>query len=197
MFGPGFNSPQLHNPTNDHSPRLDIQLEARVVSVYLQSKHINKRLYNMKRSYSVVYHRPAGHTFTDQDVQYVWIHASEYANIFGEKRKNGALGDYVSISYQDKKIYRKVETTGHLGVGKNSIALSYNSLAELGLLKAPNENLGEAKLLQKVYVQPASTHQFNWNHPDRGERLNHRISSIALLVSSVSIIFGILSLIIL
>lgn len=109
----------------------------------------------MRRSYSVIYHQPAGHTFTDQDVQYVWIHASEYANIFGEKRKNGALGDYVSISYQEKKIYRKVETTGHLGVGKDSIALNYNSLAELGLLKDPNEDLGAEKLLQKVYVQPA------------------------------------------
>ncbi len=146
----------------------------------------------MKHPSNVICHQPAGHTLTDQETQYVWIHASQYAPIFGKKRKNGALRDYVSISYQGKKIYRKVETSGHLDVGKTSIALNYNSLAELGLLNSSSKgSQGNNLQTQVVDVQPASTHQFNWFHPDRGVRLDNRISLIAMLLSIIGIIFGI------
>ena len=125
---------------------------------------------------------PPGNCLTYEYDYFVWIHSSNFREIFGSPRTLSGRRNHVKISYGGKTIYRTIETAGCKGVNKDTVGLSYNSLCDLGCNPRELENV-------ELKIEPASGIMSLLHNPDSAKR----ISFLTTLASFVlGLIVGIL-----
>lgn len=121
---------------------------------------------------------PPGNCLTYEYDYFVWIHSSNFREIFGSPRTLSGRRNHVKISYGGKTIYRTIETAGCKGVNKDTVGLSYNSLCDLGCNPRDLENV-------ELKIEPVSGYTYLLNHPDSDRRIAQKTALAIFIIGTI------------
>lgn len=85
-----------------------------------------------------------------------------------------------------RSVWREISTYGIQGVTKEDIAMTYNSLWELGFMD---------KKCHEVEVEQGCLLMYYWKHPVNATRMSFIVGFLALAIGLISLIVGLITLI--
>ena len=113
----------------------------------------------------------------------------------GRLAELGGRGAWITISSENRKVYRRVMGSGSVGLTQDAIELDYDSRHDLGITSPPDQNgfhPCDLKLKRSTTLERIAAH---WTHPNLAYQVPYRLAMLSLALGLIGLLLGVVSLI--